>query len=85
MLLNTPGDTTAAPRRRPEGPVPSRPSRLTSRKVARHAYTVTDGDIAALREAGYSEDAIFEITLSAAVGAGLARLERGLAVLRGES
>ncbi len=53
-------------------------------EVARHAYTVTDGDIAALRAAGYAEDAIFEITLSAAVGAGLGRLERGLAALRGQ-
>ena len=36
----------------------------------------------ALRNAGYSEDAIFEITLSAALGAGMARLERGLAALK---
>ena len=54
-------------------------------KVALHAYKVTDGDVEALREAGYSEDAIFEITLSAALGAGLARLERGLAALKGDN
>ena len=53
-------------------------------KVARHAYRVTDEDVAALRRAGYSEDAIFEITASAALGAGLGRLERGLAALKGE-
>ena len=53
-------------------------------KVARHAYKTTSEDIEALRQAGYSEDAIFEITLSAALGAGMARLERGLAVLKGE-
>jgi alkylhydroperoxidase family enzyme len=53
-------------------------------KVARRAYTVTDEDIAALRQAGYSEDAIFEITVSAALGAAMARLERGLAALKGE-
>ena len=52
-------------------------------KVARHAYRVTDDDIAALRAAGHGEDAIFEITLSAALGAGLVRMERGLAALRG--
>jgi alkylhydroperoxidase/carboxymuconolactone decarboxylase family protein YurZ len=40
--------------------------------------------VAALRAAGYSEDAIFEIVASVAVGAGLGRLERGLAALRGE-
>lgn len=53
-------------------------------KVARHAYEVTDADVDDLRKAGYSEDAIFEITLSAALGAGLSRMERGLAALRGE-
>jgi alkylhydroperoxidase family enzyme len=52
-------------------------------KVALHAYKTTDEDIEALLTAGYSEDAIFEITLCAALGAGLARWERGLAVLKG--
>ena len=54
------------------------------KKVALYAYKVTDEDIAALRESGYSEDAIFEITVSAALGAGIARLECGLAALEGE-
>jgi alkylhydroperoxidase family enzyme len=54
-------------------------------KVARHAYNVTDDDVDALKRAGYSDDAIFEIIVSAAVGAGRARLERGLAALNGES
>lgn len=49
--------------------------------VARHAYKVTDQDIGALREAGYSEDAIFEITITAAVSAGINRVERGLLAL----
>lgn len=53
-------------------------------KVARHAYKVTDRDLDDLKRAGYSEDAILEITLSAALGAGMSRLERGLAALRGE-
>jgi alkylhydroperoxidase family enzyme len=51
--------------------------------IARHAYRVTPEDIAALRAAGFSEDAIFEVTVGAALGAGLARLEAGLAALRG--
>ena len=50
-------------------------------KVALHAYKVTDADIEALLRAGYSEDEIFEVTASAALGAALARLERGLAAL----
>jgi hypothetical protein len=53
-------------------------------KVARHAYKVTDEDVAALRAAGYSEDQIFELTVSCAVGAGLRRREAGLRAIRGE-
>ena len=55
------------------------------KKIALHAYKTTDEDIEALRNAGYSEDAIFEITLSAALGAGMARLERGLAALKDDN
>ena len=51
-------------------------------KVARHAYQVTDEDITALRQAGYSEDQLFEVTVSAALGAGLARLDAGLSALQ---
>ncbi len=51
-------------------------------KIARHAYKVTDGDVEALRAAGYSEDEIFEATVSAALGAGLRRLEIGLGAIR---
>jgi alkylhydroperoxidase family enzyme len=54
-------------------------------KVALHAYKTTGEDIEALRTAGYSEDGIFEITLSVALGAGLARLERGLIALQGDT
>jgi alkylhydroperoxidase family enzyme len=52
--------------------------------VALHAYKVTDEDISALLKAGYSEDGIFEITVSAALGAGMMRLQRGLEALKGE-
>jgi alkylhydroperoxidase family enzyme len=51
-------------------------------KVAERAYTVTDDLVVALRQAGYSDVAIFEITVSAALGAGMARLERGRAALK---
>ncbi len=51
-------------------------------KVRRHAYEITDEDLQALKDAGYSEDAIFEQTVSVAVAAGLERLEAGLGVLR---
>lgn len=44
--------------------------------VRDHAYRVTDAQIAALSGAGLSEDAIFEATVSAAVGASLWRLDK---------
>lgn len=56
--------------------------RSYAEKVALHAYRVTDADIEELLRAGYSEDEIFEVTAAAALGAALARLERGLAVLK---
>jgi threonine synthase len=51
-------------------------------KVRTGAYAVTDHDVAELKEAGYSEDEIFEHTVSAAVAAGLERLAAGLDALR---
>lgn len=50
-------------------------------KVARCAYKVTDEDVQSLREAGYTEDQIFEATVCAALGAGLTRLRAGLVAL----
>jgi len=50
-------------------------------KVRSNAYKVTDEDIQALRDAGYSEDVIFEQTVSVAVAAGLKRLDAGLGML----
>lgn len=50
-------------------------------KVAHRAYTVTDGDVEALKRSGLSEDQIFEATVTAAFSAGRKRLLAGLAVL----
>ena len=65
---------------RPERPAPAEFAGFLE-KVRLHAYRVTDADVDALKEAGYSEDQIFEHTVSAAVAAGLTRLEAGLAAL----
>jgi alkylhydroperoxidase/carboxymuconolactone decarboxylase family protein YurZ len=54
-------------------------------KVTRYAYRVTDDDVQALLAAGYSEDQIFEATLSVAFGAAQRRLRAGLDALRGAS
>jgi alkylhydroperoxidase family enzyme len=50
-------------------------------KVERHAYRVTDADVDALHGAGFSDDEIFEHTVSVAVAAGLQRLDAGLRAL----
>lgn len=85
-VLSTPGDTPAALRRAAleRGALPG-PLAAYVDKVARHAYKVTDADVAGLRQAGHSEDAIFEITAAAAVGAALERLNRGMAALHGKA
>lgn len=50
-------------------------------KVALHAYKVSDEEFQSLKDAGYSQDQIFEVTLCASLGASLARFERGLTAL----
>ena len=96
-VIQTPGDTTKGLRQeveaRAEASISSATPPATSTAipplvaayvdtVSRHAYKVTDEQVNALREAGHSQDAIFEITVAAAVGAAAGRLERGLALLR---
>jgi hypothetical protein len=50
-------------------------------KVQAESYRVTDDDIQALVAAGYAPDAVFEITVAAALGAAMQRLEASLGVL----
>jgi alkylhydroperoxidase family enzyme len=50
-------------------------------KVAAHAWKVTDEDIAAAKQAGLSEDALFELVVCAAVGQATRQLDAALAVL----
>ena len=49
-------------------------------KIHNHAYTVTDDDVARL-QAKYGDDQLFEIIVSAALGASRNRLLAGLAAL----
>jgi alkylhydroperoxidase family enzyme len=65
----------------PDRPVPADATDYTD-TVRRGAYLVTDAHVDALRAAGLSEDEIFELTVSTAVGAGLERLDAGLKALR---
>jgi len=47
-------------------------------RVARTAWKITDEDVAALRDSGVDEDAIFEVTIAAALGAGAGRYQVAL-------
>lgn len=51
-------------------------------KVHGESYRITDGEVEALLAAGYSQDAVFEMTVAAALGAAIQRLEAGLRALR---
>ena len=84
-VLQTPGDTNPELRRAAleRATAPGSLGPYVS-NVARHAYRITDTDVAQLRNAGHSDDSLFEITVAAAVGAAIYRLDRGMAALRGE-
>jgi alkylhydroperoxidase family enzyme len=87
-ILQTPGEAGLELRASVEAYAAGKPAELPDdlrpyvEQVARRAYTVTDTDVDALRDAGYSEDAIFELTLAAALGAAQARLAAGLDAMR---
>jgi hypothetical protein len=51
-------------------------------KVCESAYRISDADLGALTEAGYSEDEIFEVTVAAAFGTALRSLDAGLRAVR---
>jgi alkylhydroperoxidase family enzyme len=50
-------------------------------KIAARPWTLSDEDFARLRAAGFSEDQLYELTLAAALGAGLRRFDAGLRAL----
>ena len=52
-------------------------------KVRDASYRITDDDVWALRGAGCTEEEIFEITVAAATGAALQRLDLGLRAMIG--
>jgi alkylhydroperoxidase family enzyme len=57
------------------------PLRELISKVAKHPTQITDGDVAAVKAAGVSEDQIFELVVCAAVGQATRQYENALAAL----
>jgi alkylhydroperoxidase family enzyme len=83
-LLNQPGATELELRRavleRTRSGASQVPEALREfvEKIAERPWTVSDEDFVRLRAAGYSEDELYEVTLAAAIGAGLQRFDAGL-------
>jgi hypothetical protein len=50
-------------------------------KVARHAYRLTDEDVATAKAAGLSEDQIFELVVCAAIGQATRQCDTAFAAL----
>jgi alkylhydroperoxidase family enzyme len=50
-------------------------------KVANHPTQITDGDIAAVKASGLSEDQVFELVVCAAVGQATRQYQNALAAL----
>jgi alkylhydroperoxidase family enzyme len=50
-------------------------------KVSKNAWKVTDEDVAAVKQAGMSDDQIFELSVAAALGQATRQLDAALAAL----
>jgi hypothetical protein len=81
-VLETPGATDRALREAAfRGVEVPQPWAHLVELVREASYRVTDADLASLVGAGLSEDAVFEMTLAAALGAAATRLDAGLRAL----
>jgi hypothetical protein len=81
-VLEGPGESNPGTRQAAAANSPQVPADLKGlvEKIHRHAYKVTDEDIAML-QAAYGDDRLFEIIVSTAVGASRERLVAGLQAL----
>lgn len=81
-VLETPGATDPATRRLARsGTTDNEVFGAYLDKVRQRAYRIVDSDVDALTAAGLSDDAIFEVTVAAALGAAERRLTAGLSLL----
>ena len=79
-VLEGPGTTSPELRQALARGEPPDDLRVLVEKVRRHAYRVTDEDVAGLRDR-YSEDQLFEILIAASLGAAEDQLRAGLQAL----
>jgi len=81
-VLDGPGQVDAAIRRQVAVGQPPPELAALVKKIRDEAYRVTDADVDALR-AKYTDDELFELIISAALGAAEHRLGRAMAALEG--
>lgn len=79
-VLRGPGTTSAELRQAVARGEPPEELRALVDKIRRHAYRVTDEDLAALG-GRYTEDQLFELVVAATFGAAAERLRAGLRAL----
>lgn len=81
-VLDGPGTAPPAQRRAAsEGQADDSPLGRYLEKVRTGAYRVTPEEVEALRAAGHSDDALFELTIAAALGQSRRQLDAGLAAV----
>lgn len=79
-VLHGPGKTTGDARRAAFEARPEQAQALLD-KVTKNAWKVTDEDVAAAQQAGLSDDEIFELVVSAALGQATRQLDAALAAV----
>lgn len=84
-VLDAPAQIDPATRTAAAGNTLPEPWNAYAALVRDASYRISDTDIDQLKTAGHREDEVFEITVAAAVGAGLRSLDAGLRALRGET
>jgi alkylhydroperoxidase family enzyme len=81
-VLQGPGETTGDARRAAfDNKAPPQQAAALLDKVTKNAWKVTDEDVAAARQAGLTDDQIFELVVAAALGQSTRQLDSALAAL----
>jgi hypothetical protein len=84
-VLESPGATDPAVRRAIfRGDAQRDPVGEYVEKIRGQSYRISDEDVKQLLESGLSQDAVFELTVVAALGAAAERLEAGMRAMREE-
>lgn len=79
-VVRGPGTTSPEQRQAVARGEPPEDLRALVEKIRRHAYKVTDEDLASLRDR-YSEDELFELIVATVLGAAAERLRAGMRAL----